>query len=231
MIPGVGQMAPAVALGALEIEADPGEVLRYLGYPAGATPDRVIRERVQSGIEAARGKLRPRGVYSMYPIVRQTRRSLTLGDISFTGPIGEFLTGAQSVAVLVGTAGPEVLRMADEAFAAGDRITGLIYNALGSHLADAVVERILDDLRQRLAPGETLTLPYSPGYCGIPLSQQQVLFRLVDAGRIGVELLPTFIMKPLKSVSGIVGIGPKDAVTAYGNPCDKCPLETCRMRR
>jgi len=214
------------------LEPDPAQVLRYLGYPAGATPDRGVAERVLRVIEDSRGKLRPRGAYSLYPILRQGRRSLTLaGGATFTGPIGDFLAGAQRVAVFLATAGPEVVRMADEAFQARDRLGGLIYNALGSHVAEAALERILVDLRGRAGPQEALTLPYSPGYCGIPLAQQRTVFRLVDARRIGVELLPTLIMKPLKSISGLVGIGPSEAVAARGNPCDNCPLLDCHMRR
>lgn len=227
MSPGNGKPELAVTF-----EPDPAEVLRYLGYPRGATPDRGVVERVSQVIADSRGKLRPRGAYSLYPVLRQSPRSLTLaGGATFRGPIGDFLGGAQRVAVFLATAGPEVVRMAAEAFAARDRLGGLIYDALGSHLADAVVERIQDDLRGCIGPEEALTLPYSPGYCGIPLSQQRTLFRLVDAGRIGVELLPTLIMKPVKSVSGLVGIGPSEAVAARGNPCDRCPLLDCRMRR
>ena len=214
------------------VEPDLAQVLRYLGYPAGATPDPGVVERVLQVIEDSRGKLRPRGAYALYPILHQDPRSLTLGGgATFTGPIGDFLSGAQRVAVFLATAGPEVVRMAEEAFQARDRLGGLIYNALGSHVAEAVVERILDDLRGCAGPEEALTLPYSPGYCGIPLAEQRTVFRLVDAQRIGVELLPTLIMKPLKSVSGLVGVGPKGAVAAHGNPCDKCPLPDCHMRR
>jgi hypothetical protein len=38
-------------------------------------------------------------------------------------------------------------------------------------------------------------------------------------------------MKPVKSVSGLIGIGPQAAVHAYGNPCQRCPSLDCRMRR
>jgi hypothetical protein len=217
---------------ALTIEPDPAEVLRYLGYPSGATPDSGVIERVLQVIEVTRGKLRPRGAYSLYPILHQNPRALTLaGGAIFHGPIGDFLGGAQRIAVFLATAGAEVVHLAEEAFDARDRLGGLIYDALGSHLADAVVERIQDDLCACIGPEEALTLPYSPGYCGIPLTEQRTLFRLVDAGRIGVELLPTLIMKPVKSVSGLVGIGPRKAVAAHGKPCDRCPLLDCRMRR
>jgi hypothetical protein len=94
-----------------------------------------------------------------------------------------------------------------------------------------MVERLVDHLRARIPDGTALTLRYSPGYCGISLKQQQKLFRLVPADRIGVELLPTMIMKPIKSVSGLIGIGPAPAIKAYGNPCSRCPLKDCAMRR
>jgi hypothetical protein len=232
MSPGNGKPDLVVTLDPLEIAPDPAEVLRYLGYPSGAAVNSGVTERVLRAIEDSRARVRPRGVYSLYSIVHQDRRSLTLaGGVAFTGSIGEYLGGAQRAAVFVATAGPEVLSMAEETLRRRDALGGLIYNAIGSQLAEAVVERIVDDLRKRAGPHESLTLRYSPGYCGISLAQQQTLFGLVDAGRIGVELLPTLIMKPVKSVSGLLGIGPKNAIAEYGNPCDRCPLLDCRMRR
>ncbi len=216
----------------LEIEPDPAEVLRYLGYPSGVAPDARIAQRVAGAIDASRGKLRPRGMYALYDVASRTARSLTLaGGSTFRGTIGDFLGHADRAAVFLATAGPEVVAMAEEAMRARDTLGGLVFHALGAQLAEAVVERIVEDLRGRLAPGEALTLRYSPGYCGISLAQQRTIFKLIDAARIGVELLPALIMKPVKSVSGLIGIGPADAVTAYGNPCARCPLTDCRMRR
>jgi hypothetical protein len=221
-----------VTLDPLEIEPDPQEILRYLGYPANAAVNAGVHDRLLAAIETSRAWLHPRGTYSLYRVSRHGRRSLTLaGNVTFTGSVGEYLGGAERVAAFLATAGPEVTHWADETLRSRDTLGGLIFNALGSQLAEAVVERLLEDLRGRAAPGEALTFRYSPGYCGISLSQQRTLFRLVEADRIGVELLPTLIMKPLKSVSGLVGIGPKDVVAAYGNPCDRCPLLDCRMRR
>jgi cobalamin-dependent methionine synthase I len=124
-----------------------------------------------------------------------------------------------------------VILLVEEAMRSGDPLAGLIYNAIGSELVEAAADRIAADLRGRLHPGEALTLRYSPGYCGMSLSQQRTNFRLIEAGDIGVELLPTLIMKPIKSVSGLIGMGPQEAVEAFGNPCDRCPLLDCRMRR
>jgi len=54
---------------------------------------------------------------------------------------------------------------------------------------------------------------------------------MVQAKSIGVRLLPTMIMQPIKSVSGLIGIGQSSAVEAHGVPCQWCDLTTCHMRR
>jgi len=222
----------AVILDPLEMEPEREGVLRYLGYPKAAAAAARIAARLDGALVECRGKLHPRAMYTQYAVEQLTPRRLTLrGGASVTGRVGEFLSGARRVAVFVATAGEEIVGLAEAATRARDTLSGLVYDAIGSQLADAAVERLGADLRGRLAEGETLTLPYSPGYCGIPLTGQRAVFRLVEARRIGVELLPALIMKPVKSVSGLIGLGPREQVTAFGNPCDRCPLTNCRMRR
>ncbi len=65
------------------------------------------------------------------------------------------------------------------------------------------------------------------------MAQQSVLFGLVDADAAGVTLLPSMLMRPLKSVSGIVGLGPMPEPGAVGpvSPCDACARIGCHMRR
>lgn len=224
--------APEVVLECAELEPDFEEVLRYLGYQANSSVLPLVMARVQQALEASRGRLRPRGIYRVYRVRYSNRHCLELaGGARLYGRIGEFLGSAEQAAVFLATAGEQVVAMAEEAMRARDSLGGLIYHALGSALAEAMVERIVEQLQRGLGRGEALTMRYSPGYCGIPLSEQRTLFRLIDAGRIGVELLPTLIMRPVKSVSGVIGIGPLEKVRAYGNPCDSCPLTDCRMRR
>lgn len=215
-----------------ELEPDLGEVLRYLGYPAGASLPPSVMERVRQAMQTCRGRVRPRGVYRVYRVKRAGPHWLELaGGARLRGRVGEFLGSAERAAVFLATAGEEIVELAEQAMRARDTLGGLIYHALGSALAEAMVERIVAEVQRGLGPGEALTMRYSPGYCGIPLSEQRTLFSLIDAACIGVELLPTLIMRPLKSVSGVVGIGPAERVRAYGNPCDDCPLTDCRMRR
>lgn len=233
MPPGLGLAERAeVILEAPALELDRAEAVRYLGYPSGAAADHRILQRIEQAWTDASRRVKPRAIYKIHPVARATPHQLELaGGTVFAGRIGEFLGEVEKVAVFVATAGPEIVEMSAEAFRRQDTLGGLVYDALGSALAEAMVRCLLEQLRQQLPPEQAITLPYSPGYCGIPLSDQRKLFRLVEASRIGVELLPSLVMRPIKSISGLVGIGRAERVRALGNPCERCPLTDCRMRR
>ena len=60
-----------------------------------------------------------------------------------------------------------------------------------------------------------------------PISQQRPLFDLVGkAAEIGVHLTDSYLMRPLKSVSGILFA----TDVTYEN-CQLCPVERCPNRR
>jgi cobalamin-dependent methionine synthase I len=63
------------------------------------------------------------------------------------------------------------------------------------------------------------------------IGQQRKLFQLVQADAVGVKLMPSLLMHPLKSITGLVGMAPKEAVSLYRSPCDLCPQAGCHMRR
>lgn len=229
--------SPAVPVAAatfdtLPVPTDRGEILRYLGYPAGVVPDRRVAARIDEILAAAPAALRPRGTYAVYEPSARDRRSLTFSPgLAVKGAVADFLRPARRFAVFLVTAGPEISRRVDAAWNVNDALAALVWDAVGSHGAEGAADALAADLRARIGPDEALTLRYSPGYCGMDLAQQQVLFALIDPKPVGVTLLPTLIMDPIKSVSGIYGIGPADAVETSGSPCARCAMQDCRMRR
>ena len=48
---------------------------------------------------------------------------------------------------------------------------------------------------------------YSPGYCGWHVSEQHKFFAFLPQNYCGIELSDSALMKPVKSVSAIIGIG------------------------
>jgi hypothetical protein len=93
------------------------------------------------------------------------------------------------------------------------------------------MDALMAEMRFEFGAGDSFSARYSPGFCGMDLDQQRVLFRLAPAGDIGISLLPSLFMQPLKSISGIIGLGPREIVGVHLSPCERCPLVGCHMRR
>lgn len=76
------------------------------------------------------------------------------------------------------------------------------------------------------------TLLYSPGYCGWNLSGQKQLFKNLEPENIGISLNETFLMSPLKSISGVLISGKKD-IHDFDNDftfCAQCKTLNCLDR-
>ncbi len=112
----------------------------------------------------------------------------------------------------------------------GDPFTGYLADCMGSLVVEAAIDRIHDALERHLAArGLKVTNRYSPGYCEWHVSEQQKLFRPPAAGYCGVSLTDTSLMRPVKSVSGFIGVGPQVRRAPY--TCNLCELQECLYRR
>jgi hypothetical protein len=211
--------------------ADLVEIHRYLGYPPEVAPAPPIADRIAQVVAKAELYLKPRGAYAVYAVSSRTPHSLNLNDITISGNIGEFLEHADRVAVFVVTVGKEISHLAESASKSGDVFSAWIMDALGSWAVEGAADALMARVRLHLQDQEDLTLRYSPGYCGMDMGQQSRLFQLVQADSVGVSLMPSMLMYPLKSISGLVGLAPKEAVSRYRSPCDLCPRVGCYMQR
>ncbi len=151
----------------------------------------------------------------------------------FAATSAEFLGTIDRIAVVVATAGAGISELSERYGSEGDSLGAWIADAIGSWAAEAAADATTDRLATQLRPGESVTLRYSPGYCGMAMDQQRVLFGLVDAQAVGISLLSSLLMQPLKSISGIVGLGSQAGTGTFApsSPCDACDRIGCHMRR
>jgi hypothetical protein len=73
---------------------------------------------------------------------------------------------------------------------------------------------------------------FSPGYCGWHVSGQKKLFEALQPDKIGIELTESFLMKPLKSISGAIFAGSLRIFEFEDNFsfCAKCEDHSCQER-
>jgi hypothetical protein len=217
----------------LDVSLEPDEVLRMMGGVRKGPVQQSIIRMVDQYVERFRERIRPRGVYTVCEVASSTgdRLHLQCGHV-FEGQIAAFLEPAHRVAVFIVTIGEEIEQIAERRMEQGATLEGFTIDAIGSVAADAAADAMADHvLWSDACPGEAVTPPFSPGYCGMALEQQKTLFSILDSRPLGVALLPTLIMRPIKSVSGLVGIGLQERIAAHAIPCERCKVSSCKMRR
>lgn len=89
-----------------------------------------------------------------------------------------------------------------------------------------IIQRNLTE--QMLKNGLKTTNRYSPGNCDWPVDDQNKLFKFFPENFCGVSLSDSALMNPIKSVSGVIGIGKNTSF--HKNVCSICKNINCIYR-
>lgn len=153
-----------------------------------------------------------------------------LGNNDPRDPVGNIYPRAESLFLFAATAGTGVVSRIQQLFAEGDFPLAMALDAaasLAADLAAAHLEKTIARDHQNLA-----ALRYSPGYCGWHVSGQGALFEELQPADIGLGLTESFVMVPVKSVSGVIVVGPGNIHRfrpEFGF-CRSCTDRTCGDR-
>jgi hypothetical protein len=136
---------------------------------------------------------------------------------------------SESIAFFMCTAGDAIGKRSRVAMSEKDLLSGYIYDVIGSEIVEAAADLMQSEIESSCLPGKKITNRYSPGYCGWNVSQQHELFDLFSDNFCGIKLTDSALMDPVKSVSGIIGIGKDVRRMAY--TCGICNMNDCIYRR
>ena len=204
-----------------------------MGYPMGQAPEPLpdlIDELLEEAPRFSDGRV---GCRTLAPgQVRIDDDSMRLGDVSFqTGKrIASLMDVSESMAVFAATVGLSMDDWIREFFDRGDPMRGYVADTIGSEAVEGAAnwleERIID---RAVESSQFTTSRFSPGFCDWNVEEQHALFSLLPEDFCGIRLTDSALMLPIKSVSGIIGIGAEceRVVTA----CSICTLEACFRRR
>jgi cobalamin-dependent methionine synthase I len=104
------------------------------------------------------------------------------------------------------TIGPGVDREVSRLSDSGESYQALILNAIGAGAADMVALDLELYLNREVSEEKIRWRRFHVGYGDFDLKEQRRLFDLLDPSCIGIELNPSCIMIPEKSVSGIMAL-------------------------
>lgn len=158
--------------------------------------------------------------------------SVSVGDKTFLvgKTVCKELRGSEKLIFFVCTAGPSLGEKSHELLMGEDPAKGYIYDQVGTFVVEAAGERLQKLLKQEvLLAGEQITNRYSPGYCHWSVGDQHLLFSIFEGNPCGVTLTESALMYPVKSISGLMGVGKKVNFREY--PCALCLSLNCIYRR
>ncbi len=203
-----------------ELQITLRDIYEQMGYHD-AEPDVATQLETQKIVNEVRGWLRPQ--FSFF-VVRDLP-AFDMGKI-----ILRQLHGSEAYALFIATAGVAYEAYQHRLTEEGDMVRVFIADSLGSVIAENTADRMEHHLQMSIDKlGWHHTNRFSPGYCGWHVSEQQLLFPLFDGHTCGVTLTDSSLMVPIKSVSGIIGLGKE--VRRLDYTCGLCNFEKCYKRK
>ncbi|MCU0235958.1 MAG: hypothetical protein MUC72_02625 [Acidobacteria bacterium] len=152
-------------------------------------------------------------------------------------PLEEIFPQARRLELFAFTLGERISAEIERLFSGVDFALGFILDAVASLAADNAGRLAEEWLESQFGRQEESDSPpraylYSPGYCGWHISSQERLFAALRPQAIGLSLNASFLMAPLKSISGVLAVGPTVIHRiAGGYPfCSRCQSPACRER-
>lgn len=203
-----------------ELGITDADLYEQMGYH-GLLPDEKTQAEAAAIIRHVRTIIRPQFCF----FVARELPAFDMGRI-----ILRQLKDSEAYALFICTAGQLFEQYQQQLKTEGDMVRIFIADALGSVIAEKCADKMEESLQESIDKlGWKHTNRFSPGYCGWHVSQQQLLFPLFEGKTCGVTLTDSSLMVPIKSVSGIIGIGEK--VRRLDYTCGLCDFKQCYKRK
>jgi hypothetical protein len=212
-------------------------VLNRQGIPEG----HVVSERVMMLADASmawyESMAEPRGIVAEVSLAEFEEIFHGEGKNELPAPLPGIAKGADGLALFAATVGDAVSGKIEELFQENDPATACLLDGIASDRAETATtllsQAFLDALLQSGKVNHNArALPYSPGYCGWHITGQKKLFAFLKPERIGISLSESSLMSPIKSVSGVLVVGPPE-IHDFENDfdfCIDCAAWECRTR-
>jgi len=221
-----------VVIAAADLAIGRDEINQALGY-AGNRSDAYFDQCIDSILPDLGDHITLQAGYKLVDLSRPPGASngIYVDDTLFM--LERVITGllrkADRAALFLCSIGPELENRSRLLLQEGDPALSYIVNTVASRAVEKATDLLHDHIGQKMQrDGLNITNRYSPGYCNWSVFEQHLLFSLLPDGFCGVQLLESALMIPIKSVSGIIGIGKNVKRVDYS--CDRCKIPDCTVR-
>lgn len=212
-----------------ELTLDKNYLSSILGFPDGILPE-PFDAYVAEALEKAESLCEIRGAFSFAHKSEFTSNNshIVVDGIEFGigKTVAKELRNAHSIVFFICTAGEGISRCSQELLKGENPVLGYVFDVLGSMIVEAATDLLQEEIKQMAhTKGFLITNRYSPGYCKWSVGDQHKLFSFFPLNCCGISLTDSSLMYPIKSVSGIIGIGKEVKYRQY--TCDLCNQVDC----
>ncbi len=215
-----------------ELKLDLSEINKFLGYDGQELPE-PLPAYLKTALDDCNSLDEIRGSYYLAEqcSIDDSAHKIQTNGIEFNvgKTICSELRNSTGLAFFICTAGETISKKSEELLKGEDPVLGYVYDVLGTMIVESVADEIQSKIKHKAGKqGELITNRYSPGYCEWHVSEQAKLFSLFNKSTSGVHLTSSFLMNPVKSISGVLGIGKN--VIYQDFQCTNCNLQRCIYR-
>ncbi len=178
--------------------------------------------------------IRPKGGFVIINpnIITISREKIFIGEFEINSNkiITAKLKKAESLALFVTSAGKELEEWINKLKVDDNLLEAFIVDTIGSEAAERSADYLESILNSSIKKFNwNMTNRYSPGYCEWNVSEQQKIFSLLPENFCNVKLTASSLMVPIKSISGIIGLGKNVKKDDYN--CSFCEMQNCYRRK
>lgn len=212
-------------------------VIRAQGVPRSVTPDERTALIAREAISIYSALAKPTAIIMELSEEEFENIYIGEGNNDPDSPVQPIFRQSDDLALFAVTIDEEICAEISHQFSIGEYAVGSMLDAAASEgtemTADAVEYFYLKHLQSiNRLNNRSGTLRFSPGYCGWHISGQKKLFQSLHPEDIGIELNQSYLMRPIKSISGIIISGKKNIFEFEDtfSFCADCATHSCIER-
>ena len=168
-----------------------------------------MKNKIEKAVNDAFMLCELKALYKIFKIEQRNEKSIVIGGETFVSEsFCNLVKDCDKIALFAVTIGNKLPEKRQEFIDKGDMFNAVVYDAAGSEIAEEGAEYMHEFLGKIVATQgrKIMNRRFSPGYSDMSLEMQEKVFKLLKPENIGIELLPSYLMSPEKSVTAFVGI-------------------------
>jgi hypothetical protein len=223
------ELCPDISLLSVDVES----ILNGLSMQI-SNADNYLLTLIDNLLYESQKNIKPKAAFTIIenPKFDFENKKLFLNEIDFN--IGKvvfsFVKKSEHIVVFACTIGDKLEKHSKKLMQQNESLEGYIVDIIGSEYAEACASYLHKYIETFFQDkGLNLSNRFSPGYCNWPVSEQQNLFAVLGEKNCGIAITDSSLMLPVKSVSGIIGLG--KTIKRVDYKCNICDDKKCILRK